>query len=658
MKHNSASIPRELKATPQWLGYKGTKAPRACFGNFHLASYANSENHSEYETALSAVVNNDLEGLGLAVTEFDPYVIVDLDACRDPESGTLTSFAREIVDSLDTYTEVSNSGKGLHIVCRTFADGNYKANDHERSAGHAIEFFSTAGYVILTGGVIEGRARIQNVPRRTISDLVDRLNMARKQVKTYDRTQPPDLVVVEKTFEVMEQLGSFARLILNNDEDPTLADRFPRDKDGALDRSKAVFLATINMREAGLTTPQAYSLLLESTWVLSYLDEKSDGWLWRYVVEPAYKAQDGETPREDLPGTKDAEFITQADLVASLRPVDWLIEGVLEANAVGVLAGRHSTYKSTIAIDWVLSVAAGLPWLAKGSRQGSAVVIAGEGSRGLARRAHAWGIEHDMIGDTLADLPVLWSKSAVQIMDPDRMGRAVATIKEMLQERFDTSEPDLVVVDTLNKNFAGGDENSASDISLFFERLSRSFPQSCVLVVHHFGKDKNKGTRGSSAIDAALDFLYHAEVNGGDITLQAQKMKDADKPQIMYLSPKVLELDIEGGDEVTTGVTIAREFVAGSVAQSVGVMKNSLQIIATQALVILGDLGRATRKDWVAAMYADGIAADEWDTENPRSWKIQLGKLVDKMLKNGLVVTEEDDYGTEEFKVLMADRNQ
>lgn len=652
MKHNAAAIPPELKALPQWLGYKDTKAPRVAFGTYHLASYTNPETFSDYETALAAVANGGIEGIGVAVTEFDPFVVVDLDGCRDPDGGALSEFAQEIVDSLATYTEISNSGRGLHLVCRSYVDGNYKANEDERASGRAIEFFGTAGFVILTGHTLKGRTRVANVPRATLRRLVDELRMTRKQRATYSRTPaPPYQDPPEDSFAAFAALGPFARLVLKGEQDAPLADRFPRDRDGELDRSKVAFLAALNLRDAGFTAAQAYTLLDQSDWIAEFVSEKAGGWLWRYVVEPAYKSVDGEVPEDEIPERKDAGFITQADLVASLRPVDWLIDGVLEARAVGVLAGQHSTYKSTVAIDWVHSVASGKPWLGRPVRRGAAVVIAGEGARGLARRAHAWGVEHGVTGGDLADLPILWSRAAVQIMDAERMGRAVQTIRETLADRYGVEHPDLVVVDTLNKNFAGGDENSAADISLFFDRLGRAFPESCVVIVHHFGKDSKKGSRGSSAIDASLDFLYHAEASAGEVILRSQKMKDADRPSAVYLRPEVIRLNI--GEDETTGVTIGTGFRANRVADALGRMKPDLQVAATAALALLGDLGPATRKEWVDAMVADEVAADSWDTINRNAWRVQLNKLVAAMLEAELVeaVTVDENGAPATFKV-------
>ena len=53
-----------------------------------------------------------------------PLMLVDLDDVRDPETGELCPQARNIVDRLDAYTEVSQSGTGLHVFVRAALPGD------------------------------------------------------------------------------------------------------------------------------------------------------------------------------------------------------------------------------------------------------------------------------------------------------------------------------------------------------------------------------------------------------------------------------------------------------------------------------------------------------------------------------------------------------
>ena len=77
----------------------------------------------------------------------DPYTGVDLDVVRDPESCELAAWAAEIVRQLDSYTELSPSGKGLHIVVRGKVPKALKLA--------RIEMYSAERYFTMTGHTAE-----------------------------------------------------------------------------------------------------------------------------------------------------------------------------------------------------------------------------------------------------------------------------------------------------------------------------------------------------------------------------------------------------------------------------------------------------------------------------------------------------------------------
>ncbi|GAB6061156.1 phage/plasmid primase, P4 family [Desulfonatronum parangueonense] len=97
---------------------------------------------------------------GFNVTSNDPYCFIDLDGCFDA-SGTLEPWARAIVENMAAYTEVSLSGRGLHILIRGRKPGTSckrKINDH----GGEIEIYDQGRYVAITGNIFEGRDTIHD----------------------------------------------------------------------------------------------------------------------------------------------------------------------------------------------------------------------------------------------------------------------------------------------------------------------------------------------------------------------------------------------------------------------------------------------------------------------------------------------------------------
>ncbi|MDA1196203.1 MAG: phage/plasmid primase, P4 family, partial [Planctomycetota bacterium] len=84
----------------------------------------------------------------------DPYVGIDLDGCLDPETGQLAAWAARIVTLLDSYTEISPSGRGVHIfVCGVIPGPRRRVGP--------VEMYSSGRYFTVTGRRLPGtRAEI------------------------------------------------------------------------------------------------------------------------------------------------------------------------------------------------------------------------------------------------------------------------------------------------------------------------------------------------------------------------------------------------------------------------------------------------------------------------------------------------------------------
>lgn len=150
------NIPRELKVLPQWVGWDSNKRPINPATRWP-ASVSNSTTWASYEQALSCVHPKSLcRGIGF-VLNGTPYVGIDLDKCRDVETGTITQWANKIIDQLDSYAEISPSGSGIHIFVRgkLSCDGRiYKRR------GIKIEMYQKGRYLTVTGNVLPGHDSI------------------------------------------------------------------------------------------------------------------------------------------------------------------------------------------------------------------------------------------------------------------------------------------------------------------------------------------------------------------------------------------------------------------------------------------------------------------------------------------------------------------
>ncbi len=75
-----------------------------------------SETWGSFEIAVKRALNRNLGGVGFVFSKDDPYVGIDLDKCIS-DDGEVEKGATEIIAELNSYTELSPSRKGYHIIC-------------------------------------------------------------------------------------------------------------------------------------------------------------------------------------------------------------------------------------------------------------------------------------------------------------------------------------------------------------------------------------------------------------------------------------------------------------------------------------------------------------------------------------------------------------
>jgi putative DNA primase/helicase len=123
--YSGEAIPKELKGRPQWVVWKIEKPagkPTKMPYNPKTGKRARSTDLMTWVTfpeALGALQEGEYEGVGFVFCSADPYTGLDLDGCRNLETGELNPEARAVVDAFEgAYMEVSPSGTGVHIIVR------------------------------------------------------------------------------------------------------------------------------------------------------------------------------------------------------------------------------------------------------------------------------------------------------------------------------------------------------------------------------------------------------------------------------------------------------------------------------------------------------------------------------------------------------------
>ncbi|SIS15931.1 phage NrS-1 polymerase family protein [Natronorubrum thiooxidans] len=148
-------LPTEMCVREQWICWREenrngdlTKIPvNPKTGDF--ASSTDDRTWATLEIALEYVSSARADGIGFVFTSTDPIVGIDLDKCRDPETGRPDPEAKEIVQQLESYTEVSPSGTGYHVLIHgDLPDG--------RNRRGGVEMYDQSRFFTVTADHVDG----------------------------------------------------------------------------------------------------------------------------------------------------------------------------------------------------------------------------------------------------------------------------------------------------------------------------------------------------------------------------------------------------------------------------------------------------------------------------------------------------------------------
>lgn len=214
----------------------------------------------------------------------------------------------------------------------------------------------------------------------------------------------------------------------------------------------------------------------------------------------------------------------------------YLIDDIYDLGSMVVTYGDSNVGKTYIVLDQCTAIAAGAEWNGHQARKGLVVYVASEGGTGFHKRIEAYRRERG-----LAELPFslvpcpIDLHSAGDAGDTDRLIRLVRAE----EAHFGTSCV-LIVVDTLARAIGAGDENTSVDMGLLVRHCDRlrAATGATVNLIHHTGKDKSKGARGSSSLRAATD--TEIEVDAGVVTVQ--KQRDMARAEPLHFQLKTVEI--------------------------------------------------------------------------------------------------------------------
>jgi len=184
---------RELQGRPKWVAWEYTwndvrgvwDKPPLNAKDGRAGSTTNSATWAPYDAAAAFATRRVQAGVGYVLSPEDEESGVDLDDCRNPETGVLQAWAQVAVDFGETYAEVSPSGCGLRFFVRGLVDGR-------KVDAAQVEIYTGGRYLTVTGRHIAGTpTEIREAPRLIayLQEQADRIKAAQKAAADLAREQ-------------------------------------------------------------------------------------------------------------------------------------------------------------------------------------------------------------------------------------------------------------------------------------------------------------------------------------------------------------------------------------------------------------------------------------------------------------------------------------
>jgi KaiC/GvpD/RAD55 family RecA-like ATPase len=613
-KFDGSAIPDELKALRRWAPWKGVynaergkfdKIPRRADRPEYGLSTASPEKWYGHDEALTTYIKSKgmLDGIGFVMTGIEDVVGLDLDDCLDAQ-GNVVPWALEIINTANSYTEISPSGNGLRIFALGQMDGA-DWNNHE--VGIAVYGGESARFLTVTG------KRFKDAPTRmgpitpgflanlrgTYGRATTAARIARKDVPMM-----PDLLPVADTPAVPDI------------ELPPAVVNFLLHGEVGDDRSRTLHSTGVALYSAGLNDQQVFSVLAHNAHAMEIAlghrrhdIDKAHDYLW---VNQCWKAKGKARPRaltmedfDDLSATLEVpvdddagpvsaggsvaddfddvsggekppakapekkgryNILSALDYTLRVRKLNWFVKGVLPKADLAAIFGASGSGKTFITLDLACRIAMGMEWFGIETAPAKVLYVAAEGASGMRDRVMAWCIANNVALEDLAenlfilgDQPDMTSGEHVKALVNAARGRC--------------PDVELVVLDTMAQVTPGANENSGEDMGKFLShcKLVSKVLKATVVLVGHSGKDANKGLRGWSGLKGAMDAECEVIRTKDFRALVVTKLKDGrgEGKEYRFTLPEVLvDIDVDEGD-VTSLVALHGEVFDESGARDV-----------------------------------------------------------------------------------------
>jgi hypothetical protein len=312
-------------------------------------------------------------------------------------------------------------------------------------------------------------------------------------------------------------------------------------------------------------------------------------------------------------------LLTGADL-ASTKPSEWAVDGVLPASGLAAIYGPSGVGKSFFALDAVAAIAEGRDWFGHSTNARPIVYSVLEGQDGFKHRVRAWEQHH---GRKLPQSIRLMMSSFNITNEGDVTDFAAVLPKGC-----------ILVIDTLNASAPGVDENGSVGMGSVLSGAKRlaQITEGLVILIHHSGKNEGAGLRGHSSLLAALDTAIFVSTKAGRCTWTT---------------------DIAKGGKSKDGAAVSGTFALNVVTLPDGVTSCVVTTDTSTAPTMPPRLRDALDAfERVAVLEGDGVTLEAWRAEfyatstspTPHAKKLAFQRARDGLVRGGYLVALGDVY--------------
>ena len=566
------SIPIELRenaACIMWMGKrrpdgKIDKIPWNAASPFYAVDPTHPDNHFPFDVVLNALHQHrkrleivsarngcpGVYGLGVALTDADSDVGIDVDNIIDEATDEIHPFVMEIVERVNSYTEWSPSGKGLRI----FVEAGLLPRNRKKKLDQDVNFEMSENrcFLTVTGNCLSS-AKYRRIEQRfhTVLDLYEEHFPASESLYlSFDEL--PDLCGPGTFIKDDDELIFKMRNAKNGHKFLSLWIGDTNEHDNDDSRADMALIAILIFwlgndieridrlfRRSGLMRKKWDSRRDNTTYGIMSIrkalglremnDQSLDSEFEDIPVSKTIATVtniDG-TPANDADASEDTirtqrfELVHLKDIIPNYEQ-RFVVDDLIFEDSLVTIYGASNTGKSFVALDMLFSIARGVPWAGMNTHQRTVVYLAAEGGSGIPLRVDAYCRTHNI---KKTDVPFYLFSNSINLSAPGKDSEELTALLDQLSAE---GPPPIFVVDTLSRIMPGVDENAPNGMTGTIDTVEklRHRYNATVILIHHTGKEKKKGLRGHSSLLGALDSSFYVDENSGLGTMEVDKQKD------------------------------------------------------------------------------------------------------------------------------------